>query len=577
MKKLFTKLFLAYLIVIVVLTSLILVFSFQTIKTNYIETLSADLQKVNLALIPSIANYYNNDKIIELQGFIKKFGQKSDTRVTIIDTLGIVLADSEEESSKMENHSTRIEVMKALQFGIGTSVRHSHTLNKDMLYLALPIKSGGKVILVSRVSLFVNHIDKLYSEMRNNILLITLIVILFSIIIIFIISKTLTKPIDDITLAAQKLSQGNFNIKVMTKSKGELKLLANSFNDMASKIKLLFEESNQQNIQLKSILSSMQEGLLLVDKTDKIIIANESFNKIADLDNSVSQIFWEILRDIKLSKLVAKVRKSRKSKNAEILIGDSYYFCSANYIQVKDEVVLIFYNISEKKQLEMMKKDFVVNISHELRTPLTSIKGFIETLEQEKEPELMDRYLQIIKRNTERLIGIVKDLLIISELEEENIDIKFSEVNLEETIENSIKIFEQKIKEKNLDLQLNISDDIGLIKADAFKLEQVFINLISNAIYYTEKGGICINVLQVNDKIKIEVIDTGAGIPKDSLPRIFDRFFKINKSSSKDSTGLGLAIVKHVVKLHKGEIFVESQIREGTKFTIYLPKDVKAE
>ncbi len=573
MKKLFTKLFLAYLIVIVVLTSLILIFSFQTIKKNYIQTLTSDLKKVDKALIPNVLEYYTNDEIIKIQSFIKKFGMQSDIRITIIDSLGIVLADSEKDPAYMENHLTRIEIMKALEKGFGSSIRHSHTLNKDMLYVALPIIKNGRTILISRVSLFVDHIDKLYSEMRNKILLIAMIVIFFSIIIIYFVSKSLTKPINELSTAAKKVSQGNFDIKVLTKSKGELKELADSFNEMTSKIHKLFKEGNQQNIQLKSILSSMQEGLILIDKDDKINISNKSFNKIVDLDDVKNNIYWEILRDIKLNKLVSSVRKNKKSKTSEILIGESYYMCSANYIETKDEIVLIFYDISEKKQLEILKKDFVVNISHELRTPLTSIKGFIETLEQEKDPALMDRYLKIIKRNTDRLIGIVKDLLIISELEEENIDIEFSDVNIKEIIENSVIIFEQKINEKNLELILNISDNIPLIKADPFKLEQVFINLIANAIYYTKKGAITINADIENNKIKIEVIDTGIGIPKEYQSRIFDRFFKINKSSSKDSTGLGLAIVKHVVKLHKGEITVESQQRKGTKFTIYLPQD----
>ena len=573
MKKLFTKLFLAYLIVIVVLTSLILIFSFQTIKKNYIQTLTSDLKKVDKALIPNVLEYYTNDEIIKIQSFIKKFGMQSDIRITIIDSLGIVLADSEKDPAYMENHLTRIEIMKALEKGFGSSIRHSHTLNKDMLYVALPIIKNGRTILISRVSLFVDHIDKLYSEMRNKILLIAMIVIFFSIIIIYFVSKSLTKPINELSTAAKKVSQGNFDINVLTKSKGELKELADSFNEMTSKIHKLFKEGNQQNIQLKSILSSMQEGLILIDKDDKINISNKSFNKIVDLDDVKNNIYWEILRDIKLNKLVSSVRKNKKSKTSEILIGESYYMCSANYIETKDEIVLIFYDISEKKQLEILKKDFVVNISHELRTPLTSIKGFIETLEQEKDPALMDRYLKIIKRNTDRLIGIVKDLLIISELEEENIDIEFSDVNIKEIIENSVIIFEQKINEKNLELILNISDNIPLIKADPFKLEQVFINLIANAIYYTKKGAITINADIENNKIKIEVIDTGIGIPKEYQSRIFDRFFKINKSSSKDSTGLGLAIVKHVVKLHKGEITVESQQRKGTKFTIYLPQD----
>jgi two-component system phosphate regulon sensor histidine kinase PhoR len=235
-------------------------------------------------------------------------------------------------------------------------------------------------------------------------------------------------------------------------------------------------------------------------------------------------------------------------------------------------MVAVLYNITELKNLERVKKDFIANISHELRTPLTAIKGFVETLEEEEEIRNV-QYLEIIKRHTDRLMHIVNDLLLLSELEQPESAFVIENINLASLAENILKVFEQGAREKGIQLKLVARKDLKTIQADPFKLEQMFINLLDNAIKYTEKGEVSVSLGQGDFKSIIEIKDTGIGIPASHLPRIFERFYVVDKSRSKKfgGTGLGLSIVKHIVLLHGGAIDVESSLGIGTKFTITLP------
>jgi two-component system phosphate regulon sensor histidine kinase PhoR len=242
-------------------------------------------------------------------------------------------------------------------------------------------------------------------------------------------------------------------------------------------------------------------------------------------------------------------------------------------MESKEEVILIFFNITEAKKLEIVKKDFITNVSHELRTPLTSIKGFIETLMDEIDDEYK-QYLNIINNNTRRLILIVEDLLTLSELENKDTQLIITEVNLPELIKNISVIFEQKLKEKQINLLHNFEDDIPLIQADAFRLEQLMINLIDNAIKYSHNGEIEVRLAKDSGKVLIEVKDTGVGIPKEHQSRIFERFYTVDRSHSRRTggTGLGLSIVKHIVQAHNGEISIESEIGKGTSFIVKIPE-----
>ena len=394
--------------------------------------------------------------------------------------------------------------------------------------------------------------------------------IFLSLLASFLLSKDLSNPLNELLSAFERLADGDFSAKVKFKRKDEIGKLAENFNKMSKELKQLFDNLNLKQEELNNIISFLEEGLLVLDKKGRIILFNESFKKIVQI-NPEGKFWWEVLRNPEVDKLIEKAKKEKRVSSKELELNGKVFLCSLVFIPSKEELIIVLHDITEFKKLEKIKKDFVVNVSHELRTPLTAIKGYVETLEEEIKGN-SKHYLDIIKKHTERLINIVSDLLLLSELEEKGLTQIKEDVNLEEIAKNVCKIFEQKAKEKNLKLNL-ICENKPVIKGDPFKLEQMFINLIDNAIKYTEEGEVSVLLRQTDKEVIIKVKDTGIGIPKEHLDRIFERFYVVDKSRSKKlgGTGLGLSIVKHIVLLHNGKIDVESTPYKGTEFTITFP------
>ncbi|MDT3740284.1 MAG: ATP-binding protein [Candidatus Kapabacteria bacterium] len=572
MKRIFRKIFLAYLVVIVVLTTTILYFSFSIIKENHQNNLIENLLNINNPIDRAIVPLLLDSNMTRMDSLVKVIGNDIKVRITIINNEGIVLADSQKEPSKMQNHSDRPEVIKAFALGKGSSIRYSSTVKKDMLYVAVPIKVNGKLLGVSRLAIYMDDFDDLISNLRVRILQIVFIVVIISLILAIIFSRNITKPIADLVLVSKAVAGGDFEVKAIAETNDELKLLADSFNNMIDKIRYLFQKTNRQKEELINIISSIQEGIVVIDNEGKIKLTNQSFNKIVNNESAVGMFYWEIIREPAITKIVKKLKDSDKNRNTEIILNDEYYICNASHINDRKEIVLSLYNISHLKKLENIKKEFVANVSHELKTPLTVIKGYIETIEEEID-EKNKKYLNIIKNHTNRLIDIVQDLLTVSKLEDNNIKLDISEFKLKPFFANVYDTFEQRLKNKNLYLKINLADENLVLEADEYKLEQLFTNLIENAVKYSEQGGITISAVKENSGMRFEVADTGIGIPDSDIGRVFERFYTVDKSRARNyaGTGLGLSIVKHIVNLHKGSITVESKYGTGTKFVILIP------
>jgi len=568
--SIFFKIFASFCLIILVLSSLMLVFSFRTIRHHYINTLSMDLNNLAYTLKLKVLPLIEQKDFERLDVLVKKIGKDINTRITIIASDGVVWADSERNPDLMENHRDRPEVIKALKVGIGKSLRFSTTVKEEMLYVAIPLQSKDRLLGVLRVSLFLSDINKLLNNLRIKIFWVVIIITLLSLLGASVFSKNLSTPIKELVGASKKLASGDFSTKVIFKRRDELGELAESFNQMGERLKSLFDNLTLQQEELNDIISSLEEGLLVLDKKGAISLFNESFKKIVQT-NPEGKSYWEVIRNHKMTKLIEKTIKEKKNFLEEIELNEKVFLCSFVFIPSKEELIIVFHDITEFKRLEKIKKDFVVNVSHELRTPLTAIKGYVETLEEEVESEAK-RYLEIIKKHTERLINIVQDLLLLSELEEKGLSEAREDIDLRDMVEDVFKIFKQKAEEKNLKLNL-VCENKPVVKGDPFKLEQMLINLIDNAIKYTEKGEVLVSLKRVNKEVVVEVKDTGVGIPAEHLDRIFERFYVVDKSHSRKlgGTGLGLSIVKHIVLLHNGKIDVESKLGKGAKFTITLP------
>lgn len=575
-RNIFFRVFLSHLLLTLGISAFFILFSFRFVREHYIKTLSTDLEKIAFSLNRTIAPRVISGKFFSLDSFVREMGQKIEVRITVVDSNGTVLADSEEDPEKMENHGMRPEILKAFYGETGSSLRFSDTVEEDMLYVAVPIKdSRSNSIGALRVSLFLTQISDLLNTVMRNVLILVLTLTVFSLLGAFFYSKSLSRPISKLANAADEVAKGNFDSEVFIEGEGEPRRLAKSFNSMVSRIKKLVSSLSQQKDSLDTIVSSIREGLIVINAEEKAVIMNDSFRDIFGISEVKNKYYWEIVREPQFGEIVEEVRESKSDSIREIRINERDFICSATYLEKHEEIVMTLHEITEIRKAERMKKDFVSNVSHELRTPLTAIKGFIETLDETARDE-NKRYLKIMRRQTDRLINIVKDLLKLSELEkieEGEVEVSLSKVDLKKLINDILGVYEKEVKEKGLKAVVEVDEDVPKIKADPFKLEQLFINLIENAIKYTEKGEIRISARKENNSAVIEVTDTGIGIPPRHLSRIFERFYVVDKSRSRQSggTGLGLSIVKHIVRLHHGEINVDSKPGKGTKFIIKFP------
>ena len=572
-RTIFLKVFGGYLLVILAFTCFLLLFSLPTIKNFYLDTLAHNLENLGETLKLKVIPYLENERREELDVFVKKFGADINTRITVVDREGAVLADSDEDPNVMNNHKFRPEIATAYQGKPGRSLRFSNTVGSDMLYIGLPVERNGQISEVLRVSLYVEDINRLYSGLRWNIWRIIIILSLLSMVGAFFFARSITQPIKKMKLASERIASGDFSPRVFLNNRDELKDLAAGLNSMTDRIQNQFGEMSRQKEELNSILSSIADGLIALDKQGKILFSNKVFQYIFQIEDPEGKFFWEAFRDREFSDFVKEVQQAKINKSKEIERNGRIFLCRAIMLSSREEIVISLHDLTEMRQVEQIKKDFISNVSHELHTPLTAIKGYVETLRDEADMK-EKKYVDVIERHTNRLINIVKDLLLISELEEGETQLEFGKVDLDKLIRNALKIFDQKIKQKDLSVHIHMDPDFPLIQGDLFKLEQMFINILDNAVKYTEKGKIEIFLKRENKEfVSIAIQDTGIGIPSNHLPRIFERFYVVDKSRSRKlgGTGLGLSIVKHISLLHDGQVTAESTLGKGTKFTVSLP------
>ena len=566
----FVKALIGYIVVAALLSVLVLVFSFRIVKDYHLNTLAENLTKIAISMEADVTSLVTSGQSDSLDMLAKNLGAQIETRITAIDSAGIVLADSEKEPEKMENHKARKEITAALDGEVGQALRFSRTVKQEMLYVAIPIQKGAEVIAVLRVSLYASEINALLISLQQRVILITLVIIAVSLCLAIIFSRNISRPLRRLVDVSRRVARGDFEANIITRNRDEFKELSDSFNHMVSQLKTLVTDLTAEKETLDTILNTIQEGIAVMDKSGKILIYNEGFKKIAKVDTIKGKFFWELLRSSKVGGLVENLNPENNFLTDTIELDGKYYLCSVSFLISSAQIVLTLYDITEFMQLSTIKKDFVVNVSHELRTPLTAIKGFVETLEEEG-VEKSKRYLEIIKRHTDRLISIVQDLQQLSELEEVE-KLQLEKVKIAKLMKPILKMFEPQLAGKDLRIVLHV-DDVE-VNADPFKLEQLFINLIDNSIKYTEHGEITISAELEEEMTKIVVEDTGIGIPAEHLPRIFERFYVVDKSHSRKmgGTGLGLSIVKHIVQAHHGKITMESELGLGTKVIITLPQ-----
>lgn len=517
-----------------------------------------------------------------------QLGQKIQGRITITDKNGRVVGDSYRSGEallQMENHRDRPEIASAFRDEAGKSIRYSHTIKTYMLYVASPIKTHGEIIGVARLALPLTDLKYHQNKIIYIVFIGFLAAFVFSLLLSYGFSHRITKPLRQMMSIGKRISQGDFSQKIRVRTKDEIGELSEILNQMSVELSQRIAQITEDKSQLHSILSGMIEGVLAVNQQGKVLLVNDALTRMFELNSSsLDKPHYEIIRDHELNEFIREVLSTKQKRSKEI----SFIHPEERNIMIESALVkqpreggifavFVFHDITELKKLEKVRKDFVANVSHELRTPLTSIKGFVEALQDGaiNDREQSFRFLSIIAHHTDRMNKIIFDLLQLSQIESKEFELRAEPFSVRELIEEVVFTLKRSADQKSQILEVDPHPEDQKLWGDKYRINQALINLVDNAIKYTpEKGRIKIGSQDKGEFVEITVTDNGIGIPKDDLPRIFERFYTVNKARSREvgGTGLGLSIVKHIVEAHGGKVYVESELGKGSRFSFTLKK-----
>lgn len=582
------KLILSYALIIILTFSLLGIFLYKDLKRNYLKDLTKSLASQALLIEAQIPPLFVARKdVLSLNNLVKDLNSRINLRVTLIDKEGVVLADSEKSSQEvliMDNHSNRPEIRFALEGAVGNEIRYSDTLKMDMLYVAVPLSGKGDITGSVRLAIPLTGVQKMLGEIRGILIL----SILFSLALSFILGtffalKTI-KPVNKIISIAKKYSLGNFSHRVYHEANDEIGELAATLNKMAKDIEEKVSAIKDQSQQLTAVFNSMIEGVIVASRAGVVVSINQAVEKVFDVKKQdvEGKHFLEAIRNNEISQVIDLILKEGKQLTKEIILVfpvQRIFEVNATPIFNDNTVngaLVVIHDITEIRRLETVRRDFVANVSHELKTPLTSIKGFVETLLEGalEDKENNRNFLKIIQTHADRLDTLVNDLLSLSKLESEGIEIRKSVFDLHSQVNEVLKGFKSQLKVKEIKVENILPEGLNVF-ADQDKIHQVLVNLIDNAIKFNKDNGfIKVYSELIGIGIKIIIEDSGMGIPSKDIVRIFERFYRVDKARSRElgGTGLGLSIVKHIIELHAGVVGVESLEGLGSKFWFTLPK-----
>jgi len=489
--------------------------------------------------------------------------------------LGEVLESSE---GYIENFEKTDNIIKAILGKNGNEVRTA----ENYMDFAVPLIKNGEVKYIIYIKDKEEELRNMMSEIIEILIKAVILGLVISIILGFFLSTTITKPISTLTARAEKLASGDFEHKIEVKSEDEIGKLTNTFNYMAGELKHTLEEIAQEKNKVETILLYMTDGVMAFDLSGKVLHINPAARRMLGIDGteeiSFNSFFKEINIEISMEDLIYLERW--KTVERTVKLNDIHiraYFAPFNIEKDKlGGVIVVLQDITEQQKLEIARREFVANVSHELRTPLTTIKSYVETLLEGamEDQDTAVHFLNVVNAESDRMTRLVKDLLTLSKLDHDNSALVKSEFSLKQLLQEVVEKLEMSAKNNGHTITFSAITEIPDIYADRDKIEQVVINIISNAIKYTPYGGhISVYAGKIYNEVYIKVIDNGIGIPKEDIPRLFERFYRVDKARSRElgGTGLGLAIAKEIVTAHQGTITVESEIGKGTEVIIKLP------
>ncbi len=576
--RLFLKIFATYLAIAVLAIGIV---GFQA--GNQIRAkLEAQIEN-ELMAYARIADLY---PMKEIQVRAEEIAGIAHARVTLIDQDGKILTETDQEAAVLGSHLERPEIQEARVRGRGTATRYSQTLREEMMYVALPIKKGQEIVGYIRLARPLVEVRKSIEEFTGILVKSFLIILLSSGLVAYLFSRKLTSPIRDMEQFTEKLRTGETAGTLMIRSSDEIGMLAQNINYMVEELQRRIAALQEEKAKVEAAFSSALDGVLILDHDGRIETLNQGMSAILGdrYGLIIGKTPLEVFRNLDLQKALDSYDRSRMPVSQEIELGgeeravlDVNITPVRGYADADEKTMLVFHDVTRLKMLERMRVDFVANVTHEIKTPLTAILGFVETLQEGaiEDPQTAKKFLSIITRHAERLNRLVEDLLTISNAELGEMHFSFESVALSGVAQSVLQMMQPRAGEKKIKLTSEIPEDLPLIRADRDRLSQILINVLDNAVKFTpESGQVTLAASPAaGGEVVVRITDTGIGVPQDEIPRLGERFYRVDKTRSRElgGTGLGLSIVKHLVTAHKGRMEIESQLGRGTTVSLTFP------
>jgi two-component system phosphate regulon sensor histidine kinase PhoR len=588
--RFFRRIFLPYLLLICTATAAVGAFVALRVRQNYLERTEQTMQQDALLISDLLKDDLQKGDAASIESESRRLGAMLNCRVTIIEDDGRVIGDNEADPAQMENHRQRPEILQAEASGDGFDQRASFTIGQPLLYWAHKVKTGDGRVHFVRLSL---HADALYQQLHlvyAALATVVLIAILAAGVLSFYLARRSTVPVLELTNFAQALAEGQLNRRLLLPDNdGEVSHLAGALNVMADSLGRLLDQNRKDRAELLAMLASMSEGVIATDTRQRIVVVNQRAGELLAFptDQTQGKPLWEIVRDDAILKAAREVLETGERKAFQIspAVGRYLEITACTYpvgTTPPQGLILVAHDTTQSVRYQELRKEFVANVSHELRTPLTVIKGFTETLRDGAMTDAVNgpKFLVTIDRHVDQLTNLVSDLLELSKLESTPDLPRPVAFDVGAVVRRAADLLLPTAQRKGQTLNVEVARHTPRVVGNPDYVERAASNLIDNAIKYTpDRGEIRVSVgVEPNQFVVIEVADNGIGIPPHDLSRVFERFYRVDRSRSREmgGTGLGLSIVKHVAQVHGGAIDVTSTPGAGSKFRLKIPIPAEA-
>jgi two-component system phosphate regulon sensor histidine kinase PhoR len=502
-----------------------------------------------------------------------------DARVTIIAPDGTVWGESHEDRALMSNHSDRPEVVQALTSGVGSSMRFSQTLGVNMMYTAVTVVQDAQTLGLVRVALPLEHVNAGIASLQRVLIAATILAAVLALLLAVLIAGRISRPIRQLTQSVLQLAPSKPSEQPIPPEKDEISQLAQVFNTMSVRLNGQINDLKTERATFEAVLQKMTDGVLIVDALGAVQLVNPAAEKMFAISpaSSVGKPLIEVVRHHQPAEMWQRCQATGEPQRVDFEVGHRLSLqgiATSLNPAISGSTLLLFQDLSRQRQIESMRRDFISNVSHELRTPLAALKALTETLQAGalEDPPAARRFLDQMETEVDSLSLMVNELLELSRIESGRVPLNLAPTHPIDIVNPAYERLRLQAERAGLSLNLDCPTDLPLVLADASRIQQVLVNLLHNAIKFTPSGGrVTVSAAQQGQAICFSVADTGIGIDADDLPRIFERFYKVDRSRATSGTGLGLAIARHLVEGHKGRIWVESEVGRGTTFYFTIP------